>query len=80
MKNGTCPECGSSKVYMGKGTASQGLRDEHTVHLAIDGLDSIYPDTYVCANCGYIRSFVPSEKLAQLEAGIGKSKLWKQIS
>jgi ribosomal protein L37E len=80
MKNGTCPECGSTQVYVGKGTESQGLRDEHSIHLAIDGLNTLYLETYVCANCGYVRAFALDQDLAQIRAGIGKSKPWNKVS
>jgi hypothetical protein len=56
------------------------LRDEHTVCLRIDGLNEVVLETYVCASCGYIRSFVSAKDLTQVKTGIGKSKPWKKVA
>ena len=80
MKNGPCHECGSAEVYFAKGTDAQGLRDEHSVHLIIDGLNRLYLETYVCANCGYVRAFVMTKDLPQVAAGIAKSKPWNKVA
>jgi hypothetical protein len=79
MKNGRCPECNSTDVYFASSTESQGLREQQTIYLRITGLNDISLDTYVCANCGYIRSFVSARDLAQVATGIGKSKAWRKV-
>ncbi len=80
MKNGTCPECNSPEVYYTTGEDGQGLRSEDNIYLRVKGLNDLDLETYVCAECGYVRSFIASEILADIVAGIGKSKLWKKAT
>ncbi len=79
MKNGICPECNSTEVYV-TNTQDEGLRDENGVYLSIDGMDDVDVETYVCASCGSIRLFVALNDLARLAAGLRKSKPWKKVA
>jgi hypothetical protein len=79
MKNGPCPECNSTQVYYASSANAQGLRDEHSIHVIVDDLKWMYLDTYICANCGYVRSFLIPKDLPRFTAGVGKSKTWKKV-
>ena len=78
MKNGTCPECNSTGIYV-TNTQYERLLDDNGVYLAVDGMDDADVETYVCASCGPIRLFVTSKDLTRLAVGVRKSKPWKKI-
>ena len=79
MRNGKCPECNSTEVYFASGADREGLRDEHSIYVRIEGLDETLLETYVCANCGSVRAFVIAKDLPKVAAGISKSKPWKKV-
>jgi hypothetical protein len=56
------------------------LREEHSINIRIAGLANVAVDTYVCMNCGRIQFFVSPENLADVAAGVGKSKQWKKVA
>ena len=56
-----CPECGSNNIYYSKGSTNVLAGSVGTNHILIT--QGAFPqraavDTYVCADCGYVRSFV----------------------
>ena len=65
----TCPECGSDNIFYSKGASTNFLLGSAGVnHILIS--QGQFPlkaavDTYVCGNCGYVRSFI--SKMADLE-------------
>jgi hypothetical protein len=63
MRNGPCPECQSNQVYYGRARDGRGgLRDEHQVFIPTKR-GSLYADTYICLNCGYVRLFLDAKSL-----------------
>jgi len=80
MKNGPCPECGSTDVYFGKvREVKGGLRDEHQVFIPTSGMN-LYADTYVCLNCGNVRLFLNEQSKKDALAAIPKDKDWTKAA
>ena len=64
MKNGKCPECGSTDVRCDRGSY-RGAVISRANHIAVhgsgllnSGFEQASLDMYVCVSCGYVRSFV----------------------
>jgi hypothetical protein len=62
MKDGTCSECGSPKIYSAEGgltfaNAGPGLVSSTTMKLR----------TYLCIACGHVTLAAPAETLHELE-------------
>ena len=57
MKSGRCPKCGSDKIH--QGTRIWCKRGEHHSNAIPIGLfNYAVLDNYVCADCGYVESYV----------------------
>jgi predicted nucleic-acid-binding Zn-ribbon protein len=60
MKTGICPKCGSDEVYVRR--KSQGAYYSNAIPLGGSWSFRYFsPDTYICANCGYIERYVSEE-------------------
>jgi len=55
MKNGTCPNCGSSEVYAGTNLARKG-GSYNTIPISFMRLVAL--DNYVCVDCGYLERYI----------------------
>lgn len=62
MKNGLCPRCNGTDVYCQKNSRS--VNEMITLKDAFIG-QSISPDKYICAACGLIEYYLPTEKDCQ---------------
>ena len=61
MKSGTCPKCQSREIYSGTDVSPKsGFNSSNTI--PVSGLSSAALDNYVCANCGYVESYIAKEK------------------
>ena len=64
MKNGQCPKCGAKAVYSGAQIAHKagglpGLANAIPIAGNIMfGFSKAVLDNYVCANCGYVESYI----------------------
>jgi predicted RNA-binding Zn-ribbon protein involved in translation (DUF1610 family) len=65
----SCPECGSEEIYYSPGISTNWMQPVQAAnHVLISQGFAPRPasvDTYVCADCGYVRSFI--SKRADLE-------------
>ena len=63
MKNGICPKCNGSEVYVlpAKGPSNNFHR------IPIEGLASAKLTQYICVDCGYVEEYIDDEtKLEQI--------------
>jgi predicted RNA-binding Zn-ribbon protein involved in translation (DUF1610 family) len=60
MKSGTCPKCGQTEVYRHEG--SRLASEQVMLNDAILFNKATSPDKYVCAACGYLEYYVPSQE------------------
>jgi predicted nucleic-acid-binding Zn-ribbon protein len=67
LKNGICPRCHHTQVY-----SSSRLRAEtgNASFIPLSFLRSIALDNYVCANCGYVESYVSEPEMLSRIADI----------
>ena len=57
MKNGTCPKCGSDSVFCGdKVPLKSGPFASNSIPISLISIASL--DNYVCADCGFIESYI----------------------
>jgi predicted nucleic-acid-binding Zn-ribbon protein len=68
VKTGTCPKCKSTSVYCGdKIPLKSGPFGSNSIPVSIVSIASL--DNYVCADCGYLESYVAREsKLKEISA------------
>lgn len=59
MKNGRCPKCESCEIYRKREGIRTGIGDR--IKVSVSWWWSAMLDDYVCANCGYVESYVPEE-------------------
>lgn len=73
MKNGKCPKCGSDKVFHGAEIPAKfGPFGSNSIPITMLSIASL--DNYVCAECGYLESYVAeSTKLKEI------SKKWPKV-
>lgn len=58
MKDGHCPKCGSANVYMKhRGVYASGGGDNFLI-VHISTFSDADFDDYLCADCGYIESYI----------------------
>ncbi|GMV32674.1 MAG: hypothetical protein AMXMBFR60_05030 [Chloroflexota bacterium] len=72
MRNGTCPNCGSTEVYAGTDVnVKKGRYNVIPIALLIEAA----LDNYVCAECGYVEHYVADRaKLEKIKAKWQKVK------
>lgn len=63
MKSGICPKCGSSDVWC---KTSMGYRGA----LMLGLFTSIPLTDYVCAECGYVESYVKEDQMNRMRKSI----------
>jgi hypothetical protein len=79
MRDGPCPEYGSGDVFIGLGSDSQGLRDQHAVQIRAGGaLHDV--DTAVCLTCGHVRLFVADRSRPRLAAIVAHHAQWRRAA
>jgi len=67
MKNGICPKCGIAQVYSGANVSMKG-GSYGSNSVPITGFSSAPLDNYVCANCGYVESYISNtDKLKKIK-------------
>lgn len=76
MKNGTCPECNSTEVYLSGVSPLQA--GESLVRIYNPAGNDMPIEIYLCAQCGHTEMQVAENYKAQL-ADLVKSKLWKKV-
>ncbi|MBE2269732.1 MAG: hypothetical protein IAE80_15960 [Anaerolinea sp.] len=59
MKNGKCPKCNSTEIYMKHG----GLQQGYVVHVSPANTRLVTTDDYICLNCGYLEQYVPHVRI-----------------
>ena len=66
MKTGTCPKCSSDAIYSGAGVAlKKGPFGSNSIPVGLTSIAAL--DNYVCAECGYVESYVSDpKKLAEI--------------
>ena len=66
MKTGTCPKCSSDAIYSGAGIAlKKGPFGSNSIPVGLTSIAAL--DNYVCAECGYVESYVSDpKKLAEI--------------
>jgi predicted nucleic-acid-binding Zn-ribbon protein len=60
LRSGKCPMCGSDEVYENTETASNG--DSGKVAVGMWGTKKITLIRYLCADCGYVETYVDNLK------------------
>ena len=73
MKTGICPKCNSCEVFSGAGVAlKKGPFGSNSIPIGLTSIAAL--DNFVCAECGYIESYVSdSDKLAEI------SRKWDKV-
>ena len=57
LKDSVCPQCGSQHIRSGAEVEDKaGLRGANRI--PINGLTHVALDNYVCADCGYVESYI----------------------
>ena len=66
MKTGTCPKCASETVYSGASIPlKKGPFGSNSIPISLTSVAAL--DNYVCAECGYVESYVSNaERLAEI--------------
>lgn len=57
MKEGKCPKCGSSEIYV-----NTNMQRAHASHLATGWFAAAVLDHYACVTCGYVETYVESQE------------------
>jgi predicted nucleic-acid-binding Zn-ribbon protein len=81
MKNGQCPKCNQTNVYVSdSGTGIQhGELPTLPLGGALDGTMTIKFKDYVCVNCGYSESYIDDPKVLAKITDLAKAgKRWKK--
>jgi len=73
VKNGTCPKCGSESVFCGdKVPLKSGPFGSNSIPVSLISIASL--DNYVCADCGYIESYIAeTDKTKEIADG------WRRV-
>lgn len=76
MKNGRCPKCGSTNVYI----QTNGIMWENQAGVYVKGMGLIakpHPvDTYVCVDCGYFEHYLTEREFLPK---IAASNKWSKV-
>ena len=74
MKTGTCPKCSSDEVFSGAGISlKKGPFGSNSIPVGLTSIAAL--DNYVCADCGYVESYVSDpKKLVEI------SRKWDKIN
>lgn len=65
LRSGICPYCGSDRVYSGTDAPmKQGTHDSNAIPITL--WDSAPLDNYVCANCGFVESYIGDRRLLDM--------------
>ena len=65
MKSGTCPKCRSDKVYSGTEVfPKSGPFGCNSIPVSLTSIAAL--DNYVCADCGYMESYIEKDKLEEI--------------
>jgi predicted nucleic-acid-binding Zn-ribbon protein len=73
VKNGKCPKCGSDNVFHGAEIPAKfGPFGSNSIPITLLSMASL--DNYVCAECGYVESYV-AESMKRVEI----SKKWPKV-
>lgn len=65
LRTGTCPNCGSTRVYSGvDAPMKQGTHDSNAIPVTL--WDSAALDNYVCVDCGFVESYIGSREILEL--------------
>ena len=73
MKTGTCPKCSSDEIFSGAGISlKKGPFGSNSIPVGLTSIAAL--DNYVCADCGYVESYVSDpKKLVEI------SRKWDKI-
>jgi predicted nucleic-acid-binding Zn-ribbon protein len=73
LKTGTCPKCSSDEVFSGAGISlKKGPFGSNSIPVGLTSIAAL--DNYVCADCGYVESYVSDpKKLVEI------SRKWDKI-
>jgi len=73
LKTGTCPKCSSDDVFSGAGISlKKGPFGSNSIPVGLTSIAAL--DNYVCAECGYVESYVSDpKKLVEI------SRKWDKI-
>ena len=66
MKSGMCPKCASESVYSGASIPlKKGPFGSNSIPISLTSVAAL--DNYVCAECGYIESYISdAERLSEI--------------
>jgi len=66
LREGKCPKCGSDEIYAGLNIAPKsGPFASNSIPIGLFSIAAL--DNYVCAQCGYLESYIASaEKLKEI--------------
>ena len=75
MKTGICPKCSSHEIFSGAGVAlKKGPFGSNSIPIGLTSIAAL--DNLVCAECGYVESFVSDpDKLAEIARQWDKTEL-----
>jgi hypothetical protein len=79
VRNGYCPKCASTEIYVG--TQSPLQAGEGRLHLEANPPKravNLMLDAYVCANCGYVEIFVAGGSRDKLESVTQDPRNWRK--
>ena len=72
MKSGTCPKCQSDKVYSGTEVfPKSGPFGCNSIPVSLTSMAAL--DNYVCAECGYVESYIEPDKLEEI------ARKWRKV-
>lgn len=74
MLSGVCPKCGSTEVYAGT-EISYKAGNNYSNSIPITFWHTSALDNYVCADCGYVESYIPKHKHREMIR-----KNWPRVS
>jgi predicted nucleic-acid-binding Zn-ribbon protein len=86
MKDGICPLCRSSEVYMTENKDNLRASDNELKFNADEGRNTVYYgfNTYVCLNCGYTAMFAKVVRYSTKDnpglAFLKSAKGWKKAA
>ncbi|BBO84574.1 hypothetical protein DSCO28_51400 [Desulfosarcina ovata subsp. sediminis] len=74
MKQGKCPKCGSTNVYVAADLPlKSGPFGSNSIPVSLTAMAAL--DNYVCADCGLVESYIADESMLKKIAG-----KWKPVN